>query len=195
MPHLVPFQCLEKKWNSFKRAFSSHRAFSEFMHVKPTLDNDGNINTWINEGPIPPCLLDSVAHFNRSQANTSREAKLVALFYREFTLTALAWSWFNYLIFYFGVGFGNWTLGSVRPQADCFQLLPIADHDRDWPQLVAIYRRNFHITTYCLRRNLFCLSSRRNLPHSVSLCRSQCVWDVGKLLLCRSKSYPRAHLV
>lgn len=24
-----------------------------------------------------------------------------------------AWSWHNYVVFYYGVGFGNWTLGSV----------------------------------------------------------------------------------
>ncbi|RDW73314.1 uracil permease-like protein [Coleophoma cylindrospora] len=71
------------KWQHLKRAFSSRQAFSDFIHVEPTLDNDGKVNFWINEDlkPTPP--------------------------------EKQTWSWFNYLVFYFGVGFGNWTLGST----------------------------------------------------------------------------------
>ncbi|KAF2086263.1 uracil permease-like protein [Saccharata proteae CBS 121410] len=76
---------LEKRWAAVRYAFSSKDAFVKSIEVEATRDENGNVNWWINEGKP----LDSV---------TERK---------------LAWSWWNYVVFYFGVGFGNWTLGST----------------------------------------------------------------------------------
>ncbi|CZR58002.1 uncharacterized protein PAC_07892 [Phialocephala subalpina] len=59
------------------------QAFSDALHVELTVDSDGKVNTWTNEDLKP----------------TPPEKQ--------------TWSWYNYLLFYFGGGFGNWTLGSV----------------------------------------------------------------------------------
>jgi hypothetical protein len=39
--------------SEFKGAFKSRAAFSDYMHVKPTVDENGNRNFWINEGMFP----------------------------------------------------------------------------------------------------------------------------------------------
>jgi NCS1 family nucleobase:cation symporter-1 len=36
-------------------------------------------------------------------------------------IDSTAWTWVNYVVFYYGVGFGNWNLGSVS----CYGLFPI----------------------------------------------------------------------
>ncbi|KAK9776792.1 putative Uracil permease-like protein [Seiridium cardinale] len=64
---------LAQQWDQFRAAFKSREAFSDYLRVKPTIDENGHRNFWINE----------------------------------------AWSWYNWSVFYFGVGFGNWTLGST----------------------------------------------------------------------------------
>lgn len=41
---------VEQKWNDFKHALSSKKAFVEYVQVEPFIDEDGKVNTWRNEG-------------------------------------------------------------------------------------------------------------------------------------------------
>ncbi|RDW71536.1 uracil permease-like protein [Coleophoma cylindrospora] len=72
-----------EKWRNFRFALTSKQAFLDWVQVPPFLDEDGKINEWRNEDLSP----------------TPPEKR--------------TWSWFNWVVFYFSSGFGNWTLGST----------------------------------------------------------------------------------
>jgi len=78
-------QALEKKANAV-HAFTSWQAFKKWIQVPDTaLDHHSHENsgpTWSNEDLDP----------------TPPEKR--------------TWRWYNYVVFYFALSFGNWTLGS-----------------------------------------------------------------------------------
>lgn len=47
---------VEGKWAEFKHAFSSSQAFLNWIQVELTVDSDGNVNPWVNEGKSTPIL-------------------------------------------------------------------------------------------------------------------------------------------
>jgi len=82
-----PVPTISEKWEGFKHAFTSWTAFEEWVKVSDTeLDKHGKVggrmNQWSNED------LDPTPAYKRT------------------------WAWWNYVTFYWGLSFGNWTLGS-----------------------------------------------------------------------------------
>lgn len=78
----------EKKANA-QRAFTSWEAFKEWVMVHDTaLDQHGNPNS--KSGP----------QWSNEDLDPTPAAKRT-------------WRWWNYVVFYWGVSFGNWTLGST----------------------------------------------------------------------------------
>lgn len=43
---------IAEKWNNFKHAFTSRKAFMDAVEVEPYLDSDGKINNWRNVGKL-----------------------------------------------------------------------------------------------------------------------------------------------
>lgn len=78
---------LQKKKSNARKGFSSWENFKEWVQVSDTaLDQHGHRisgPTWSNEDLDP----------------TPPEKR--------------TWHWYNYVIFYWGLSFGNWTLGST----------------------------------------------------------------------------------
>lgn len=92
------------KTTTFKNAFRSREGFKYFIETGPTaLDKHGNPDerqVWSNEDldPTPPEKVPlSLFHGCRVSNHEVQRT----------------WRWWNYVTFYMGLSFGNWTLGST----------------------------------------------------------------------------------
>ena len=108
-----------EQWKEIKHVFSSKEAFIQYAQVELYVDEDGKVNPWRNEGKtifllilfikVTDCLLQIlVQRHQKSEVRLQIQTNPNTLAYQ-----CLAWSWYNWVVFYFASGFGNWTLGSV----------------------------------------------------------------------------------